>query len=89
MNIKNLVDQYTTDMQQSHQCGFIAQRGQQIQELKHRVIGGESDEDGKDTIRCFSYSVIFSFAVKAIQELSEKVKQQQQQVDEHSQHEQK
>ncbi|MFM7988868.1 MAG: tail fiber domain-containing protein, partial [Candidatus Fonsibacter sp.] len=31
----DLVDQYTSDTPQSHQCGFIAQSVQSIDELKH------------------------------------------------------
>ncbi|MFM7985169.1 MAG: hypothetical protein ACKPKO_38205, partial [Candidatus Fonsibacter sp.] len=33
----DLVEQYTTDTPQSHQCGFIAQSVQKIDELKHSV----------------------------------------------------
>ncbi|MFM7983003.1 MAG: tail fiber domain-containing protein, partial [Candidatus Fonsibacter sp.] len=36
----DLVDQYTADTPQSHQCGFIAQSVQSIDELKHAVVGG-------------------------------------------------
>ena len=45
----------TKDTPQFHQCGFIAQSSQQIEELNHAVIGGEMSEQGQDTIRCFSY----------------------------------
>ena len=69
-----LVDQYTVDTPHSHQCGFIAQAVQQIKELKHAVIGGEIDEDGKDALRCLNYNGVFTYAVQAIQELSEIVK---------------
>ena len=37
----SLVEQYTADTPQLHQCGFIAQSVQQIEVLKHAVIGGE------------------------------------------------
>ena len=73
----SLIEQYTEDTPQFHQCGFIAQKVQQIEELKHAVIGGEIGEDGKETIRCLNYNIVFTYAVKAIQELSDIVKQQQ------------
>ena len=42
----DLVDHYTTDTPQSHQCGFIAQYAQIIPELQHAIVGGEVGEDG-------------------------------------------
>ena len=45
-------------------------------------MGGEIDEDDKDTIKCLRFYVAFTFAVKAIQEQSETVQQQQKQIDE-------
>ena len=77
----DLVDQYNEDTPQSHQCGFIAQQVQQIEALRHAVFGGEVGEDGNETIRALNYNAIFSYAVKAIQELSDIVKQQQMQID--------
>ena len=68
-------------MRQFHQCSFIAQEVQQIEELKHAVIGGEIGDDGTETLRCLSYNIVFTYAVKAIQELSDIVKQQQAQID--------
>ena len=49
-----LVDQYNEDTPQSHQCGFIAQQVQQIEALRHAVLGGEVGEDGKETARCLN-----------------------------------
>ena len=46
----NLVDTFTPDTPQSHQCGFIAQSVEQLDQLKHAVVGGEIWEDGKETI---------------------------------------
>ena len=77
-----LVEQYATDTPQSHQCGFIAQSVQTIDELKHSVIGGDIGEDGKEGIRALNYNAIFTYAVKAIQELSQIVKAQQVQINE-------
>ncbi|MFM7987429.1 MAG: tail fiber domain-containing protein, partial [Candidatus Fonsibacter sp.] len=37
--IYELVDHYTTYAPQSHQCGFIAQSVEQIDELRHAVVG--------------------------------------------------
>ena len=71
-----LVGQYTPETPQSHQCGFIAQSVQKIEELRHAVVGGEVDNDGKESIRALSYKAIFTYAVKAIQELHEILKQQ-------------
>ncbi|MFM7986535.1 MAG: tail fiber domain-containing protein [Candidatus Fonsibacter sp.] len=42
----DLVEQYTTDTPQSHQCGIIAQSVQKNDELKHSVVGGDIGEDG-------------------------------------------
>ena len=78
----NLVDHYTPDTPQSHQCGFIAQSVEQIDQLKHAVVGGEIGDDGKESIRALNYNAIFTYAVKAIQELSQLVKAQQVQIDE-------
>ena len=39
-------------------------------------------EDGKETIISFNYNAIFTYAVKAIQELSQLVKAQQVHIDE-------
>ena len=50
------------------------------------MIGGEIGEDGKETLRCLNYNIVFTYAVKAIQELSDIVKQQQEQIDTQKQH---
>ena len=81
----DLVDAYTPETPQSHQCGFIAQSVQQIDELKHAVVGGDIGEDGKESVRALNYNAVFTYAVKAIQELHEIVKQQQIQIDAHKQ----
>ena len=78
----DLVDQYTADTPQSHQCGFIAQSVQSIDELKHAVVGGQVGDDGKESVRALNYNAIFTYAVKAIQELSQIVKAQQVQINE-------
>ena len=78
----DLVDQYTSDTPQSHQCGFIAQSVQSIDELKHAVVGGQVGDDGKESVRALNYNAIFTYAVKAIQELSQIVKAQQVQINE-------
>ena len=77
----DLVDNYTKDTPQSHQAGFIAQDVQIIEELRHAVVGGEVDNDGKESIRALNYNAVFTYAVKAIQELHGIVKQQQIQID--------
>ena len=61
----NLVENYTPETPQSHQCGFIAQSVEKIEELKHIVEGGKIGEDGKDTLRGINYNVIFTYAVKS------------------------
>ena len=76
----DIVDNFTKDTPQSHQAGFIAQDVQKIDELKFAVQGGIG-EDGKESVRALNYNVIFTYAVKAIQELSDIVKQQQIQID--------
>ena len=48
---QNLTDTYTADTPQSHQCGFIAQSVEQIDELKYAVVGGEIGDDGVESIR--------------------------------------
>ena len=78
----DLVYHYTTDTPQSHQCCFIAQSVQTIPELKHAVVGGEVGEDGTESIRQLNYNVVFTYAVKSIQELSEVAKAQQVQINE-------
>ena len=82
----DMVDQYTSDTPQSHQCGFIAQSVQSIDELKHAVVGGQVGDDGKESIRALNYNAIFTYAVKAIQELSQIVKAQQVQINQLQQH---
>ena len=77
----DLVDQYYEAAPQSHQCGFIAQQVQQIEALKHAVVGGEVGEDGKAAIHALNYNAIFTYSVSAIQELHQVVKQQQTQID--------
>ena len=77
---QDLVDEYTSDTPQSHQCGLIAQSVAQIDELKHAVIGGEVDDEGKESIRALNYNAVFTYAVKAIQELSQIVQAQQVQI---------
>ena len=79
---KDLTDTYTADTPQSHQCGFIAQSVQQIDELKHAVVGGGIRDDCVESIRYLNYNVIFTHTVKAIQELSQLAKAQQMQIDE-------
>ncbi|MFM7983206.1 MAG: tail fiber domain-containing protein [Candidatus Fonsibacter sp.] len=61
----NLVDQYTSDTPQSHQCGFIAQSVETIDELKHAVVGGQGGDDGKESIIALNYNAIFTYAVKS------------------------
>ncbi|MFM7984065.1 MAG: tail fiber domain-containing protein, partial [Candidatus Fonsibacter sp.] len=78
----SLEEHYTPDAPQSHQCGFIAQSVEQIDELKHTVVGGTVGKDGKESLRGLNYNAIFTYAVKAIQELSQIVKAQQVQTDE-------
>ena len=78
----NLVEIYTPETPQSHQCGFIAQSVEKIEELKHIVEGGEIGEDGKESLRGINYNAIFTYAVKATQELSHIVKAQQVQINE-------
>ena len=45
-----LIYHYTPESPQSHHCGFIAQSVHEIEELKHAVVGGEVDDDGKESI---------------------------------------
>ena len=50
---------HTEDTPKSHQCGFIAQSVQQIDELKNAVVGGVVGEDGVESIRhlnCNAYT---------------------------------
>ena len=82
----DLVDNYTQDTPQSHQAGFIAQDVQIIEELRHAVVGGEVDNDGKESIRALNYNAVFTYAVKAIHELHGIVKQQPIQTDLQQQH---
>jgi hypothetical protein len=77
-----IVDQFNENTPHIHQCGFIAQSIQEVEELKHAVTGGEIGEDGKESIRSLNYNAIFTYAVKSIQELSQLVKAQQMQIDE-------
>ncbi|MFM7985176.1 MAG: tail fiber domain-containing protein [Candidatus Fonsibacter sp.] len=58
----DLVDQYTVDTLQSHQCGFITQSVQSIDELKRAVVGGQVGDDGKESIRALNYTAIFAYA---------------------------
>ena len=44
---QEIVERLTPDTPQSHQCGFIAQQVQQIEELRHAVVGGEIGDDGQ------------------------------------------
>ena len=76
----DLVEQYTPDTPQSHQCGRIAQQVQRNYELEYAVAGGEIHEQGKQTIIYVNYTSIFTHAVKAIQELSDIVKEHQEQI---------
>ncbi len=78
----DLVDEYTVEAPQSHQCGFIAQSVQQIDELRHAVVGGKVGDDGKESLRGLNYNAIFTYTVKAMQELHEIVKAQQVQINE-------
>ena len=60
-----LVDQYTSETPQSHQCGFIAQSVQSSDELKRAVVGGQVGDDGKESIRALNYNAVFTYAVKS------------------------
>ena len=61
---RDLTDTYTADTPQSHQCGFIAQSVQQIDEFKYAVVGGEIGDDGVESIRYLNYNAIFIYTVK-------------------------
>ena len=76
----DLVDNYTQDTPQSHQAGVIAQYVKKIEELKHAIVGGEADNDSKQSIISLNYNAVFTYGIKAIQELHEIVKQQQIQI---------
>ncbi|MFM7988255.1 MAG: tail fiber domain-containing protein, partial [Candidatus Fonsibacter sp.] len=52
----DLVETYTLDTPHFHQCGFIAQSVEKIDELKHIVEGGEIGEDGKESLRGINYN---------------------------------
>ena len=77
-----MVDHYTPETPQSHQCGFIAQSVEKIDELKHIVEGRVISEDGQETLRGINYNAVFTYAVKAIHEFHAIVKLQQMQIDE-------
>ncbi|MFM7977804.1 MAG: tail fiber domain-containing protein [Candidatus Fonsibacter sp.] len=81
----DLVDKYTADTPQSHQCGFIAQSVQSIDELNHTVVGGPVGDDGKESIRALNYNEICTYALKALQELNQIVKAQHVQIYERQQ----
>ena len=49
--------------------------------MKHAVIEGEIGEDGKETISCLSFKIVFTYAVKGVQKLHQLVEQQQAQID--------
>ncbi|MFM7982065.1 MAG: hypothetical protein ACKPKO_22375, partial [Candidatus Fonsibacter sp.] len=49
--------------------------------LKHAVAGCEIGEDGVEGFHTLNYNAVFTYAIKAIQELHEIVKQQQIQID--------
>ena len=76
----DLTLKYTVDTPQSHQCGFIAQSYQKIEELKYAVVGGVVGEDGVESIMCLNYNAVFTYAVKAVQKRHEVVNQQQLQI---------
>ncbi|MFM7983668.1 MAG: hypothetical protein ACKPKO_30525, partial [Candidatus Fonsibacter sp.] len=65
-----------------YQCRLIAQSVHSIDELKHAVVGGQVGDDGKESVRALNYNATFTYAVKAIQELSQIVKAQQVQINE-------
>ena len=51
------------------------------EELKHAVIETDIGENGKKTIRCLSFNIVLTYAVKAVQKLHQLVEQQQAQID--------
>ena len=77
----SLVEQYTSDTPENHHCGLIAQSVEKLKELKYTVFDGEV-ADGKESIRSINYNAVFTYAVKAIQELHDIVKEQQMHIDE-------
>ena len=48
----------------------------------HAIVGGEVDDEGKESIRGLNYNAVFTYAVKAVQELHEIVNAQQVQINE-------
>jgi len=63
-----------TDEKYKIETGFIAQEVEKIPELKHLVRKGETREDGEEYSYSLNYQDIFSYNVKATQELDERVK---------------
>ncbi|MFM7979760.1 MAG: tail fiber domain-containing protein, partial [Candidatus Fonsibacter sp.] len=59
--IYELVEQYSPDAPQSRQCGFVAQSVEQIDELRHAVVGGQVGEDGKESLRGLNYNAILTY----------------------------
>ena len=55
------------------------------EDLKQGMIEGEIGENGKETIRCLSFDIVFTYAIKAVQMLHQLVEQQQAQIDAHTQ----
>ena len=62
---QDLGDQYTPETPQSHQCGFLAQAAQQIDQLNHAVFGGEIEEYGQETKRSLNCNAIFTYGAKS------------------------
>ena len=56
----DLVEHYTQETPQSHQCGFIAQSLEKIDELKYIVEACEIEEDRKESLRGIHYSAVLS-----------------------------
>ena len=61
----DLVDTLTPEVQQSRQCGFIAQYVQAIDELKRAVEEGQFGNDGKESISALNFNAVFTYAVGA------------------------
>ena len=55
---QNLVESYTAEAPQSHECGFMAQSFLRFDELTYAVGGGMVGDDGQECIRDLNYNAI-------------------------------
>ena len=77
----SLIEHRTDCTPQFHQCGFIVQNFRKLKNWSTQWLEEKLEKMGKRPSDILSFNIVFTYAIKAVQELHQLVKQRQAQID--------